>query len=156
MSFVAAQLEIQDVECTGSCCISEMVTSLQFVSRTVIACCHFSKKPRKAANFRRLRSVAEGAPAAAGPGSSSTSDKKSRGRTESRDASGNSSSSRRWVYSDIPCLREAEAIPDHLVEDDGCFCLSFVKVSTGQEIASIEGLPFRKAITFSRHLSALT
>lgn len=140
-AFHLKELEIQDVECIGSCCISEMVTALQFVSRTMVACCHFSKKLRKPGNFRRLRSVADRL-SSSNAGSRSSTDKKAKGRTESHEAAETSSASRRWIYSDVPSVRETEALPDELLKDDGSFCLSFLTVSSGQEVASVAGLPF--------------
>lgn len=137
-AFHLKELEIQDVECIGSCCISEMVTALQFVSRTLVACCHFSKKRRKLGNFRRLRSMTDRL-SSSNAGARSSTDKKAKERTESYEAA---KGSRRWIYSDVPSVREAEALPDELLKDDGSFCLSFLTVSTGEEVASIAGLPF--------------
>lgn len=125
----------------GSCRISEAVTALQFVSRTVLACCHFSTKSKKAANFRRLRALVES-------GSNAFVNKKEKGTIESPNNNNNApesvKGSRRWIYTEVASAREAEALPDHLLSDDGSFCLSFIDVSTGQEIASLGGLPFRE------------
>ncbi|KAL8271337.1 hypothetical protein Esti_004776 [Eimeria stiedai] len=133
-----SSLNIQDVECIGSCSISEAVTAVQFVSRSVVACCHYSKKQRRSANFRKL--LHEGDESA---GTKAGEERRTKRRTESqgsRDASG--VRSQRWVYSELPSLRETEALPEPLLKEGGTFCLSFIKVSTGQEMASARGLPF--------------
>ncbi|CDI79982.1 hypothetical protein, conserved [Eimeria praecox] len=141
--FHVKELEIQDLQCLGACRIKEMVTALQFVSRSVLACCFFSNKKRKTTNYRRLR---EGGKAA---GSASTSDsaangaaektQKGRGKTEDECCS---ATSKKWICKDVPSLRETEALPDRLGETDGSFCISFVKISTGMELASVRDLPF--------------
>ena len=144
------QLEIQDLQCLGACRVKEMVTALQFVSRSVLACCFFSHKSRKAANYRRLRGVGKVV------GSVSTSDsvgngvdeKTQKGRGKTEEESSCATTSKKWFCKDIPCMREAEALPDRLGEIDGKFCLSFIKVSTGTELASVRDLPFRKATDF--------
>lgn len=140
------QLEIHDLECINSCCISETVTALKFVSRTVLACCHFSKKVPKTANHRRLWSLDETTPKSAGHVPPPSSDEKIFRRARSHKGAEESSGSRRWLYTDVPSVRETETLPAHLRKDDGCYCLSFIKVSTGEELASLGGLPFRKTI----------
>ncbi|KAL8429166.1 hypothetical protein Efla_006302 [Eimeria flavescens] len=134
------ELEIQDLECVGACCISESVTALQFVSRSVLACCHFAKKQRKGANCRRLLQLAECASASAAP---SAEGKRGKGRQDSRSAlNATEQQTTQWEYTEVSSLREAEALPKSLLKDGGSFSLSFLKVSTGQEIASFIGLPF--------------
>ncbi|KAL8448950.1 hypothetical protein Emag_003802 [Eimeria magna] len=131
------ELDIQDLECIGSCSISEAVTAVHFVSRSVVACCHYSRKQRKTANFRKLPQVGDEAIGAKG------GEKKAKRRTDSQGSTDPSSDrSRRWVYKELPSLREMEALPEPLMKEGGSFSLSFIKVSTGQEIASVRGLPF--------------
>ncbi|OEH78786.1 hypothetical protein cyc_00193 [Cyclospora cayetanensis] len=145
-AFHLKELDIQDLECLGACRISEMVTSLHFVSRSVLACCYFSRKPRRTVNCRRLRQAV--APSASpsiacDPFASEAVEGKVRNtKGESEGFDGASSGSKKWEYSDMPSAREAAAIPDHLTAEGGSFCVAFIKISTGQELAAVRDLPF--------------